>query len=202
MTKEICLWCRFFKKVWPAWNKTMWASCVGLAQVSSSSQTGISKQKTQTCPGSPAESLSACASSFGILLPKPPLHRKDEGPHWRAQSATTNSCDYKQRALQENKHLPQGCSVPFLWQKDVVQPWGTAKRGLMGTTNCKIKEGGAGRAQRKTVEQLHPSAQFLLATGVGIEGKQKKYFMLIICASSRMQPQETMMALTGRQAWM
>lgn len=86
--------------------------------------------------------------------------------------------------------------------KDVVQPWGTAKRGLMGTANCKIKEGGAGRAQRKTVEQLHPSAQFLLATGVGIEGKQKKYFMLIICASSRMQPQETMMALTGRQAWM
>lgn len=72
----------------------------------------------------------------------------------------------------------------------------------MGTANCKIKEGGAGRAQRETVEQLHPSAQFLLATGVGIEGKQKEYFMFIICTSSRMQPQETMMALTGRQTWM
>lgn len=72
----------------------------------------------------------------------------------------------------------------------------------MGTANCKIKEGGAGRARRETVELLHPSAQLLLATGVGTERKQKKYFMFIICASSRMQPQETMMALTGRQAWM
>lgn len=50
-----------------------------------------------------------------------------------------SSC--KQKVLQESKHLPQGCSV-YLGQNNLMQPWGTAKTGLIGIVNCPHKEGG------------------------------------------------------------